>query len=134
MTIAGRLVCYAMVTAGSLAAGGISVGWLMNPDRVATTAAIEQPQSVEPPITERKPAVLYAVPEGRGPPSATAAAPTVTTREMPASLPLQPPLALRHKALEQPGSQYKIIKVTRGPHGLRREIIAQSYAVPASPR
>src|SRR5438046_458039 len=92
MTIAGRLVCYAIVTAGSLAAGGISVGWLMNPDRVATTAAIEQPQSVEPPITERKPAVLYAVPEGRGPRSATAAAPTVTTREMPASLPLQPPL------------------------------------------
>jgi hypothetical protein len=116
-----RLACYAAVTAGSLAAGGMSVGWFMNPKR-AQIAALEQPFPTMPTTQggERQGPGVVAFPS--------------TETQAGTSLALPPSFPLRHEALEQAGSRYKVVKVTRTPHGLRREVIAQSYVVPADAR
>jgi hypothetical protein len=129
-----RLACYAAVTAGSLAAGGMSVGWFMDPEG-AQTAALQQPSPTTPAATSGEHQMPPALREAQLP-GALAALPALDQRE-PNSVTLEaapPSLPLRHKALEQPGSRYKVVKVTRGPRGLRREVIARSYLIPARPR
>src|SRR6185369_1910820 len=110
MTIRKGLPRYALIT-GSLAVTGLTVGWVTNPDR-GTIAVPERPMASDVRQPAEEPAWIAAATIAelsRAAPVSDKAPARVIPRSLDAG----------QQRLEVPASRYRVVKVTRGPHGPR---------------